>query len=128
MVKQLAHKTRKKTTKAIRRNSELEMNDAEERILQAATIHLIRKVGGLFVATGLRDEHGTGGQRWIISVTLRYPTGHEGHVGELLYDGKTFTMLTEDSVIDDRVRQIAADPQGIRLWNDRASTLRAGKR
>ena len=82
----------------------------------------------MFVTTGLREEHARSGQRWIITVTMRYPTGHEGFVGELLYDGKKFTMLTEDSVIDERVRQIAADPKGIRQWNEyRRSTLPPGK-
>ncbi|GEM_PF-2839560 len=129
MVNQLTEKARKKTRKVIRPKPEPEFNEAEEKILQAATIHLIRKVGGLFVATGLREEHGKGVQRWIITVTMRYATGHEGYVGDLLYDGKVFRMLTEDSVIDERVRQIAADPEGIRLWNElRTATLRAGKR
>jgi hypothetical protein len=100
----------------------------EEAILRAATLELITKHGGHFVATDLRETRIEGTQVWIITVTLRYTTGHEGYVGDLLYDGNAFTFLTEQSVIDDRVRQIAADPEGNRQWNEyRASTLRPGK-
>jgi hypothetical protein len=77
---------------------------------------LIRKVGGLFVATGLRAARVKEHPIWIITVTMRYPTGHEGNVGELLFDGENFTMLTEDSVIDERVDRIAADPSAVREW------------
>jgi hypothetical protein len=102
--------------------------DDEEQILQAATVHLVRKHGGLLVATGLREEQGQGPRRWIITVTLRYPTGHEGYIGDLLYDGKDFSFLTPEDVRKERARQIAADPEGIRQWNEyRAATLRTGK-
>ena len=127
-VKQATQHRQAKAAEATRPNRLPDSTDEEEQILRAATIYLIRKVGGLFVATGLREEHDQRGRRWIITVTLRYPTGQEGYVGELLYDGKEFTLLTEESVIDERVRQIAADPQGIRQWNEfRTSTLRTGK-
>ena len=66
-----------KAAAATRRKKLPEITDEEEQILRVATIHLIRKVGGLFVATGLREEQGKGGRRWVITVTLRYPTGHE---------------------------------------------------
>jgi len=128
MVKQVTEKTQRRSRKAMQQKSLPEIDEQADKILRAATIYLIRNVGGLFVATGLREEHARSGQRWIITVTMRYPTGHEGFVGELLYDGKKFTMLTEDSVIDERVRQIAADPKGIRQWNEyRRSTLPPGK-
>jgi len=100
----------------------------KERILREATIHLIRKHGGLLVATDLREEPIEGSRTWIITITLRCPTGHEGYVGDLLYDGRSFALLTQESVMDQRVRQIEADPEGIRRWNEyRASTVRAGK-
>ena len=107
---------------------EEEALDDAERILRAATLHLITKHGGLFVATGLREMRIKGFPVWIITVTLRYTTGFEGYVGDLLYDGDNFTLLTAETVIEERVRQIAADPEGIRQWNEyRASTLRPGK-
>jgi hypothetical protein len=99
-----------------------------ERILRAATICLMRKVAGLLVATGLRAEQKEGSRRWIITVTLRYPTGHEGYVGDLLFDGKGFSYITPLEVRRERIKRIAADPAGIRQWNEyRASTLRPGK-
>jgi hypothetical protein len=86
--------------------------DEEESILRAATIHLIRHVGGLFVATALRPDRDQESRRWIITVNLRYPNGYEGFVGDLLYDGDAFTMLTNQSVMDERVRQIEANSNG----------------
>jgi hypothetical protein len=61
-------------------------------------------------------------------VTLRYTTGHEGYIGDLLYDGEEFTFVTEQSVMDERAQKIADDPERIRKWNEfRASTLQAGE-
>jgi hypothetical protein len=119
---------RVKAAAATRAKKRAEIIGAEEQILRAATIHLIRKVGGLFVATGLRKTREQGLRGWVITVTLRHPTGHEGYVGDLFYDGKEFRMLTEESAIDERVRQITADPEGIRRWDEyRASSLRTRK-
>ena len=93
-----------------------------------ATLELITHHGGHFVATGLRETSIKGIPVWIITVTLRYTTGFEGYVGDLLHDGEKFTFLTEQSVINERVRQIAADPESVRQWNEyRASTLRPRK-
>jgi len=59
----------------------------------------------------------------MIRVYLRYPTGHEGYVGDLHYDGKKFTELTDRETMRERSRLIAADPKGIREWNEyRAAT------
>jgi hypothetical protein len=115
-----AAKRRRKSTASV----ETEVVDEEERIMRAATLELITKHGGHFVATGLRETRVKGFRVWIITVTLRYAAGHEGYVGDLLYDGDNFTFLTEQPVIDERVRKIAADPEGLRRWNEyRASTL-----
>lgn len=129
MVKQVIEKARKKVRQATQRRPKAEINRKDEEILRAATIELITKHGGHFVATGLRETDIKGIRVWIITVTLRYTTGFGGYVGDLLYDGEKFTFLTEQSVIDEHVRQIAADPEGIRQWNEyRASTLRPGKK
>jgi hypothetical protein len=128
MPKKVSDRTRAQATAASRRRRKPAITAEEEQILRDATIHLIRRVGGLFVATGLRAEQHHGSRRWIITVTLRYPTGHEGYVGDLLYDGKEFRLLTGPSLVHERVRQIAADPDGIREWKEyRASPLRPGK-
>ena len=82
-----------------------------------------------WTVAGIREEKGDdGSRRWIIAVNLRYPTGFEGYLGDLLYDGTRFTELTDLEVMRERGRQIAADPEGIRQWDDyRAATLRSGK-
>jgi hypothetical protein len=127
MVKQVIERTRKKLRKAIPRKPKPDLKQ-EDKILRAATLELLTKHGGHFVATGLRETRIKGIRVWIITVTLRYTTGFGGYVGDLVYDGEKFTFLTEQSVIDERVRQIAADPEGTRQWNEyRASTLRPRK-
>jgi hypothetical protein len=74
----------------------------------------------------MREEKGSdGSRRWIIAVNLRYPTGFEGYLGDLVYDGAQITELTDLELMRERARQIAADPEGIRQWNEyRASALR----
>ena len=128
MVRKLSKAPRPKARTAPKRRPRSSLPAEQERILRAATIYLIRKVGGLLVATGLRAEGDKGARRWIITVTLRYPTGFEGYVGDLRYDGKEFCFITPPEVRRERINKIAADPEGIREWNEyRASTLRAKK-
>src|SRR5713101_6804421 len=128
MVRQVTARTRKKNRPGTHRKPRPQINEKEEEILRAATLELITKHGGHFLATGVRATTIKGIRVWIITVTLRYAAGFEGTVGDLLYDGEKFTFLTEQSAIDERVRQIAADPEGIRQWNEyRASTLRPRK-
>jgi hypothetical protein len=110
------------------RKSRARVKDHEEEILRKATLELITRHGGHFVATGLRETRVKGIPVWIITVKLRFAARFEGYVGDLLYDGDEFTFLTEQSVIDERVLQIASDPEGIRKWHEeRASTLRPRK-
>jgi hypothetical protein len=52
-------------------------------------------------------------------VNLRYPAGFEGYLGDLLYDGTRFTELTDLELMKQRGRQIAADPEGRRQWDER---------
>jgi hypothetical protein len=51
-------------------------------------------------------------------VTLRYDAGDETYIGDLLYDGESFTFLTEQSVMAERARKLADDPEKIRKWNE----------
>jgi hypothetical protein len=128
VVRRAAEPTRTGAAEAARRSRRAKINEEEERILREATKHLIRHHGGLFVATALRKQQDEGDPRWIITVTLRYPTGHEGYVGDLSYNGHAFTFLTEESRIEERVRLIAADPEHLRQWNEsRDPTLPAGE-
>ncbi len=67
---------------------------------------------------GTARKTATDKHSWIITVVLRYPTGHEGELGELLFDGKNFTPLTARPLMDERARKIAADPALKRAWNE----------
>jgi hypothetical protein len=70
-----------------------------------------------------------GSRQWTIQVYLRYPTGFDGYLGDILYDGKEFTELTDRETMRERAKKIAADPERLRQWNEfRASTLPAAKR
>ena len=111
-----------------RRPRQPEVNEEEERILRAATLHLITKHGMFLVATGARQMSIRGMPVWIITVTLRFDKGVEDYIGDLLYDGEAFTFLTEPSVMDDRARKIANEPERLRRWNEyRRSALHAGE-
>jgi hypothetical protein len=128
MVRAGRTRTRTKAQRTTQRRAKPEVTDEEEQILRAATLHLMMKHGSLLLATGARKIRIKRLEVWIITVTLRYPTGHGGYVGDLLYDGETFTFLTEQAVIDERVRNIAEDPQRARKWNEcRASSLHPGR-
>jgi hypothetical protein len=128
VVKKLKKDVQASASRTLSRRKKPEIDDEEESILRAATLHLMMKYGSLLVATGVREASIKGFKVWIITVTLRYATGHEGYVGDLLFDGETFTFLTEQAVMDERVRQIAEDPERTRKWNEyRASTLHPGR-
>jgi hypothetical protein len=114
-----------------RRNPRPEINPEEEEILKKAQIYLLFEAGRpmLWTVAGIREEKAEdGSRRWIIAVNLRYPTGFEGYLGDLLYDGKMFTELTDLELMRERARQIAADPEGRRQWDEyRTASLRSGK-
>jgi hypothetical protein len=119
---------RTSTVEVERRSRNAEINEEETQILRAALKYLVFKHGHLLVPTGIREERDQGLRRWIIAVALRYPTGFEGEIGDLLYDGHEFSFLTPPEVREERARQIAEDPEQIRLWNEyRASSLQAGE-
>lgn len=132
MVKPIGKATRFRT-EAKRRprprvNGTKENPKEDERILRAATLHLITMHGMFLVATDLRQARVKGLRVWIITVTLRYAAGHEGYIGDLLYDGEEFTFLTPPEIRKERAKQIANDPEGVRKWNEhRDSVLRPGK-
>jgi hypothetical protein len=127
-VKKASKPTRAEGSAATKRRRKLEWPDEKERILRAATQHLVFKHGMFLVATGIRELRIKGLRVWILTVTLRFGTGDEGYIGDLLYDGEEFTFLTEQSVMDERARKIAEDPERIRKWNEyRASVLHPGK-
>jgi hypothetical protein len=128
VVRKARQGTRTRAVEAALRPRRPEINEEEEQILRAATLHLIQKHGMFLVATGTREVQIKGFRVWIITMTLRYAAGHEGYIGDLLYDGEQFTFLTEQSVMDQRAQEIAEDPEELRKWDEyRASTLHPGE-
>jgi hypothetical protein len=131
MVSKAGERTRTIAAKATRRKKTPELNEEEEQVLKKAQIYLLfeAKRPMLWTVAGIRAEKGEdGSRRWIIAVHLRYPTGFEGYLGDLLYDGERLTELTDLELMRERARQIAVDPEGIRQWNEyQASTLSPGE-
>jgi len=128
MVSKAREPTRTKAAEVARRTKKPELSDEAEKILRDALRYLVFKHGHLLVPAGIREDRDGGAQRWIITVHLRYPTGFEGEIGELLYDGREFTFLTPPDVRQERAQRIADDPEGIRQWNElRASSLWSGE-
>ncbi len=128
MVKKVSKQTRAKASPTTKHRRKPQVLDEEERILREATKHLVFKHGMFLVATGLREVRIKGFRVWIITVTLRYGTGDEAYIGDLLYDGEDFTFLTEQSVMDERAQTLLDDPERIRRWDAyRSSTLHPGK-
>jgi hypothetical protein len=128
VVRKAREQTQPSTVEVARPTREPEINQEEEQILRKALKYLVFKHGHLLVPTGIRQERDQGSRSWIITVTLRYPTGFEGEIGDLLYDGQEFTFLTPPELREERARPIAEDPEGIRQWNEyRASTLPPGE-
>jgi hypothetical protein len=92
-----------------------------EEILRRAQIYLLfeAKCPMLWTVAGIREEKGAdGSRRWIIPIHLRYPTGFEGYLGDLLYDGARFAELTDRGLMQKRAEQIAADPERERKWHE----------
>ena len=109
-----------------RRKKEPKLNDEEEQILRKAQIYMLfeAKRPMLWTVAGIREEKAADGSpRWIIAVNLRYPTGFEGYLGDLIYDGARITELTDLELMRERARQIAADPEGVRQWNEYRAAL-----
>src|SRR5262249_43089444 len=128
-VKNVRDETRGKTT--TRRKKGPAINEEEEQILRQAQVYLLfeAKRPMLWTVAGIQEEKGAdGSRRWRIAVHLRYPTGFEGYLGDLLYDGARITELTDLDLMRQRASQIAADPEGLRQWHEyRASTLPPGE-
>jgi hypothetical protein len=128
MVSKARVRAPKHAAKATRRAPTPELNQEEETILREALKYLLFKHGHLLVPARIREERDGGVRRWIITVHLRYPTGFEGEIGELLYDGAEFTFLTPPDVRRQRAQKIAEDPEAIRQWNElQASALPPGE-
>jgi hypothetical protein len=130
MAKKARKSTRAKTAAEAQKKRAAEIFAEEEQILRQAAIYCLLTFPTLWTVGGIKEEREPDGSRqWIIAVHLRYPTGHEGYLGDLLYDGKVVTELTDREVMRQRSKEIAADPERLRKWNEyRASTLPPGNR
>ncbi|MCI0680471.1 MAG: hypothetical protein L0Y71_00080 [Gemmataceae bacterium] len=130
-MRHVTEKTRTRVRKSAERKRP-EINEEEEQILKKAQIYLLfeAKRPMFWTVAGIREERGDdGARRWIIAVHLRYPTGHEGYLGDLVYDGTKIAELTNLALMRERAKQIAADPERERKWYEhRASTVRPRKR
>jgi hypothetical protein len=119
-------KNRGKPRTASRRKLQPKPKPEEEQILQKVQAYLLfeAKRPMLWTVADIRqDKGGDGSRRWVITVNLRYPSGHEGYLGDLLYDGAIITELTDPKLMQERALRIAADPEGERKWNEyQAST------
>jgi hypothetical protein len=131
MVSKARKQTRTNAAKATRRTKTPELNTQEEQILKKAQIYLLfeAKRPMLWTVAGIREEQAEdGSRRWIIAVHLRYPTGFEGYLGDLLYDGQRISELTDLRLMRERARQIASDPERDRKWDElQAAALPPGE-
>lgn len=119
-MKKLTKETRKKASKTARQKQCCDVSEEDERIISAAATYCLLHFPMLWTTGELPEERRgeDGSRQWIIRVYLRYPTGHEGYLGDLLYDGKEFTQLTDRETMLERAKQIAADPERMRKWNE----------
>src|ERR1700722_6014041 len=97
-----------------------ELTAEEENIIQEAACYCLHHFPMLWTTGGLPEERlaNDHSRQLTIRVFLRCPTGHEGYLGELLYDGKNFTELTDRKIMRERAKTVAADPERARQWNE----------
>jgi hypothetical protein len=110
MLDKAREQTPMKTPQAVRLQKAPELNEEEEQILKKAQIYLLfeAKRPMFWHVAAIRQEKGeVGSRRWIIAVHLRAPSGHEGYLGDLLFDGERFTELTDVELMRERVQRAA---------------------
>ena len=75
-------------SRTTRRPQTREQIDEEEEVCWIAAIYCLRTFPTLWTVGDIREEPSVSGlRRWIVAVHVRYPTGHEGYVGDLLVEG-----------------------------------------
>ncbi len=107
-----------------KRKREPEINPEEEEILKKAQIYLLFEAERpmLWTVAGFaRRRPRTARDGGSSPSTSATPPGFEGYLGDLLYDGTRFTELTDLELMQERGRQIAADPEGRRQWDEYTS-------
>src|SRR6266852_6472177 len=112
VVKKVSKRPRQQAAVNTRRKPAREFTDEEQSILREAMCYCLQHFPMLWTTGGMReDPWENGSRRWILPVYLRYPTGHEGYLGDLRYDGKQFTELTDQEVMRERAKKIESDPE-----------------
>ncbi len=108
-------KLRKETgPKASRPQKRGAVTAEDEHIISGAATYCLRHFPMLWTTEGLPEEctGDNGARHWIIRLYLRYPTGFEGYLGDLRYDGAEFTELTDRSVMLERAGRLPPIPRG----------------
>jgi hypothetical protein len=120
IVKKTTRARRPKTPNTTKRKALREPTPQEVHVIREAMSYCLHHFPMLWTTGGLPEEHVADGGviKWRIHVYLRYPTGHEGYLGDLLYDGKIFVELTEREVMRQRACRIEADPALQREWDE----------
>ncbi len=111
-MKRAKEDVQEKVRRAIPRRKQTEISQEEEEILRKAQIYLLftAKRPMFWNVAAIREVKGKADTRyWIIAVHFHAPSGHEGYLGDLCYDGEQFTELTDVELMRERVRQIVED-------------------
>jgi hypothetical protein len=127
VVKKTSKATGSRASGKAKRKRAGELTHEQEHILREAMCYCLHHFPMLWTTGGVPEERRENGlRRWVVRIYLRYPTGHEGYLGDLLYDGKQFSEMTDRELMRERAREIEADPALQREWDEyRASTLPA---
>ncbi|MFL5340511.1 MAG: hypothetical protein ACJ8F7_10205 [Gemmataceae bacterium] len=96
----------------------IEPIDEDVQVALKAAAFCVRHFPTLWTA-GL--PHRAGGQ-WIVPIFVRYPTGDERRLGEMTFDGTTFTPVTPREEMARLARELEEDPDFLRRWNEQFST------
>jgi hypothetical protein len=95
----------------------------DEELLRKASKHLVLSHGMFYVATAIKEDFPRGNvEACIISISIRYPTGHEGYVGDWRYDGQKFEFVTDVKIMEERAAKIAEDPERNKKWDENRSS------
>lgn len=85
-----------------------------EEVSRLAAIYCLRTYPTLWTAgVAQRVESG-----WVVPIRVHYPTGRDCEIGQLAYDGREFTPLTDRAVMAEVVRKIEADLEFQRQWHE----------
>jgi hypothetical protein len=84
-------------------------NRERQAIWEEAAAFCVRQFPTLWTAGEPRRDQEMAG-RWLVPIVLRYPDGHEGVLGEMVWDGRlqSFTVLTDRATLSKRAQHVAS--------------------